>query len=113
FWTDSPRPDFQLYQRGGPVSVIGDHAVLLQPPHRSREGERSYEGFRVSDTATVMGRVTVESDGRRALTAETIFGGDRPAFIRDQERAGLGIGGMGLTAALVGAAMLRAMKRTG
>jgi hypothetical protein len=113
FQMDSPRPDFQLYQHGGPVPVIGDHALLLQPPDRSREGWRRYEGFRVGDTATVFGRVTVDQGGRRALAAETIFGGDRPAFIRDQERAGFMLGGMGLAAALVGAAMLRAMKRMG
>jgi hypothetical protein len=113
FWMDSPRPDFQLSQPGGLVPVVGDHAALIRPPHRSREGWRSYEGFRVSDTATVMGRVAVDRDGRHVLTAVTIFGGGRAAYIHDQERAGFGMGGMGLVAAMAGAAIFRVMRRVG
>jgi hypothetical protein len=113
FWMDSPRPDFQLYLPGGAVPVVGDHAALLRPPHHSREGVRSYEGFRMSDTATVMGRVAVDRDGRHMLTAVTIFGGGRSAFIHDQERAGFAMSGMGLVAAMAGAGILRAMRRAG
>jgi hypothetical protein len=98
---------FRLQTRGGSLTVQRQSAALVAPRHARWVGEQRYYGFREGDEVTVAG-VVAREDGGAILIARVIYGGTPTGLTRRVGQQGLLIAGVGLTAVLIGALLLRA-----